>query len=190
MAGNVRMRHFILGLLARHPMSGYDIRRFLKRLSWLIDSPSFGSLYPALHALLGEDLVSVEVSHRPDKPTRKIYTITEAGRQVLQEWVNQPVRPSASLKGFLMRLALASHFSPVGLASDLVHRRAQVIAHQATLEQVATGTDISEDLGERLALGYGLALANAELAWLDETLARLSQSSLSVETVQEGLAVR
>ena len=31
----VRSRYFILGLLARQSMSGYDIKRFFKSLSWL-----------------------------------------------------------------------------------------------------------------------------------------------------------
>jgi DNA-binding PadR family transcriptional regulator len=50
----------ILGLLAQQPMSGYDIKRFLKSLSWLIDSPSFGSIYPTLRALREDDLVTME----------------------------------------------------------------------------------------------------------------------------------
>jgi len=70
---------YLLGLLARWPMSGYDIKRFLKGLGWLVDSPSFGSLYPALHALLESGLVTVEVVPHHDKPPRKIYTITEKG---------------------------------------------------------------------------------------------------------------
>ena len=78
-------------------MSGYDIKCFLKSLNWLIDSPSFGSLYPALHALLENGLVTVEVIPRQDKPPRKIYDTTEAGRQVLREWINQPIAPGASL---------------------------------------------------------------------------------------------
>ena len=49
MSGTVKTRHLVLGLLARQPMSGYDIKRFFKSLSWLIGSPSFGSRYPALH---------------------------------------------------------------------------------------------------------------------------------------------
>jgi DNA-binding PadR family transcriptional regulator len=54
-AGNVSLRHLILGLLTRKPMSGYDIKRFLKGLNWLIGSPSDGSLYPNLRALLQEE---------------------------------------------------------------------------------------------------------------------------------------
>jgi DNA-binding PadR family transcriptional regulator len=177
MANTVRVRHFILGLLTRQPMSGYDIKRFLKSLSWLIDSPSYGSLYPALHALLEDGLVTVEVVPREDKPPRKIYSITEAGRLVLREWMDQPVAPGPSLKAFVMRLVLASNLSPTGLVAYLQQRRAQVNAHQMELEETTGGTDERMDLGERLALDYGLAVANAELAWLDRMLTSLSQQT-------------
>ena len=187
MASAVSIRHFILGLLTRQPMSGYDIKRFLKSLSWLIDSPSFGSLYPALHALLEDDLVTVEILSRQDKPPRKIYTITEKGRQVLQEWMDRPVAPGASLKAFVMRLILASNLSHAGLIAHLEQRRAQVAAHRLALEQTAQAMDDGMDLGERLALDYGLAVAAAELAWLDQTLAWSSQR-LSAEADQGDLA--
>ncbi len=155
-------------------MSGYDIKCFLKSLSWLVDSPSFGSLYPALHALLEDGLVTVEVIPRQDKPPRKIYTITEAGRQVLEEWMGQPVAPGTSLKAFVMRLILASNLSHASLIAHLQQRRTQVAAHQLALEQTARAMDESMDLGERLALDYGLAVATAELAWLDRTVDGLS----------------
>ena len=188
MASAVSIRHFILGLLTREPMSGYDIKRFLKSLSWLIDSPSFGSLYPALHALLEDGLVTVEVVSRQDKPPRKIYSITKAGRQALREWIGQPVVSSVSLKAFLMRLILASNLSRAGLITHLQRRRVQVADHQLALEQTAQAMDDGMDLGERLALDYGLAVATAELAWLDRMLAELSQQPLSMEAAQGDLA--
>ncbi|MBU0704401.1 MAG: PadR family transcriptional regulator [Chloroflexi bacterium] len=184
MASATSIRHFILGLLARQPMSGYDVKCFLKDLSWLIDSPSFGSLYPALHALLEGDLVTVEVAPRQDKPPRKIYSIAETGRQELQEWMEQPVAPGASLKAFLMRLILASNLSHAGLLAHLQQRCAEVAAHQFALQQATEVMDEGTDLGERLAFDYVLAVANVELAWLDRTLAQLSQSPPSVEAAQ------
>ena len=190
MASTVSIRHFILGLLNRQPMSGYDIKRFLKSLSWLIDSPSFGSLYPALHALLENDLVTVEVVSRQDKPPRKIYSITEAGRQVLQEWLGQPIGSGVSLKAFLMRLVLASNLSQAGLVAYLEQRRTQVAAHQLDLEQTAGVMDEGMDLGERLALEYGLAVAAAELDWLDSTLAQQSQQPQSAEAPPGDVTVR
>ena len=181
MASTVSIRHFILGLLNRQPMSGYDIKRFLKGLSWLIDSPSFGSLYPALHALLEDGLVTVEVVSRQDKPPRKIYSITKAGSQVLREWMDRPLASGVSLKAFLMRLILAGNLSHDGLVAHLEQRRTQVAAHHTTLDQTAKMMDESMDLGERLALDYGLAVATAELAWLDGMLAQLCQDPLPAE---------
>jgi DNA-binding PadR family transcriptional regulator len=170
-------------------MSGYDIKRFLKQLSWLINGPSFGSLYPALHALLEVGLVTVEVIPRQDKPPRKIYTITQAGEQALQEWLDQPIATDVSLKAFLMRLMLAGNLSRDGLIAHLRQRHTQVATHQLSLQQTAEAMDESVYLGDRLTLDYGLTVAAAELAWLDRTLGRLSQSALSVETVQSDLGV-
>jgi PadR family transcriptional regulator AphA len=189
MASAASIRHFVLGLLSRQPMSGYDIKRFLKRLSWLIDSPSFGSLYPALHALLKNDLVTVEVVPCEDKPPRKIYTITEAGRHVLREWMDQPVASNSSLKAFLMRLILASNLSHDGLITHLEQRQAQVTTHRLALEQTAGMMGEDMDLGDRLALDYGLTVASAELMWLDRVLFRLSQAALSPEIAQDDLGV-
>jgi DNA-binding PadR family transcriptional regulator len=181
---SVSFRHFILGLLTRRPMSGYDIKRSLKSLAWLVGNPSFGSLYPALHALLNDGWVTVEVDSRQDRPSRKIYSITETGRQALEEWVNQPAGPNASMKAFVMRLILADNLSQAGLIAQLHQRRAQVAAHRATLEQTAGVQDDGADLGQRLALDYGIALATTELAWLDSTLNQLFQGPLSTEGVQ------
>jgi PadR family transcriptional regulator AphA len=165
-------------------MSGYDIKRSLQRFSWLIGSPSFGSLYPALHALLEDNLVTVEVVSREDKPPRKVYSITEAGGRALQEWINRPVETDASLKTFVMCLFLASSFPQAGLIAHLQNRRAQVADQHAALEQAVETADKEGGLEQRLALGYGLAIAAAELAWLDSTLDWLPQQSLPVEVVQ------
>jgi PadR family transcriptional regulator AphA len=163
-------RYFILGLLTRQPMSGYDVKRFLRHLDWLIDSPSFGSVYPALHTLLKDKLVTVEVIPNRDRPARKVYTITEAGRQVLQEWLDQPLEPDVSLKAFLMRLMLATNLPYAEVVECLQQRRSQVATHRASLKQVIGTEDEKLGLGQRLAFDYGLAAAQAELAWLDRML--------------------
>jgi PadR family transcriptional regulator AphA len=152
-------------------MSGYDIKRFFKSLSWLIDSPSFGSLYPALHALLEGGLVTVEIIPQQDKPPRKIYSITGTGEETLQEWMGQPAESGVSLKAFLMRLILVSNLSQDDLIAHLEQRRIQVASH---LQQTTEAMEQEADLGERLAFDYGVAVANAELAWLNSALSRLS----------------
>jgi len=173
-AGMVSLRYFVLGLLTQKPMSGYDIKRLHKSLSWLIRGPSFGSLYPTLRALREDGLVAVEVIPSQEKPPRKIYSVTEAGRQALRAWIDRPVTESVSLKTFVMRLLLAGNLSCDGLATHLRRRREQVGGYHAALGQIVKTMDEGTDLGQRLALDYGLALATTELRWLDSTLEQLS----------------
>jgi DNA-binding PadR family transcriptional regulator len=171
-AGTVSLRYLILGLLAQRPMSGYDIKRFFKGLAWLIGSPSSGSLYPILRALLQQELATVHVIPGVDRPPRKIYSITDAGSQALQVWLDQPAAANAPLKAFVMRLLLADGLAPALLAAHLRQRRKQVAAHLASLQGTAAAGG-----GQQLAVDYGLALATAELVWLDGVLGELPEQS-------------
>jgi PadR family transcriptional regulator AphA len=167
---SVSFRHFILGMLTQQPMSGYDIKRLLQGFGWLVGDASYGSLYPALHGLHQDGLVTVEVQPGLDKPPRKVYSITEEGRAVLAAWISEPQATNPSLKAFLMRLNLAGNQSEASLLSDLRLRRAQVAEHHSALQEEAGELDDHVDLGYRLTLNYAVTLAAAELAWLDHTL--------------------
>jgi len=180
--GQVNLRHLILGLLTRKPMSGYDIKRFLKSLGWLMSSPSFGSLYPALHALSQNGLVIEDSVSQQNKRSRKVYSITEAGKKALQECLSWPATPDITLKSFIIQLILANSSPRAGLIAHLQQRRSQVAIHRAALAQMIDAPGKEVNLKEHLALDYGLALAAAELAWLDNTLNRFLQP-LSMEVV-------
>jgi PadR family transcriptional regulator AphA len=182
MSGNtLNLRFFILGLLAQRSLSGYDVKGYLKNLGWLIGSPSAGSIYPALRTLLQGGLVTVDVKLRQDRPPRKVYTITEAGRRELDQWVEQPVGPSGSMKAFMMRLILASHYAPDRLVALMRQRRAEVARHQQELTNSRVSTATTVDLGQRMALEYALSVADTELAWLERELGRVSQEVSLVE---------
>jgi PadR family transcriptional regulator AphA len=177
----VNLRFFILGLLTQRSMSGYDVKGYLKSLSWLIGSPSAGSIYPALRTLLQSALVTVDVELRQDRPPRKVYTITEAGRRELDQWVDQPVGPSGSMKAFMMRLILASHYAPDRLAALMQQRKTEVARHQQQLKSSSASGGATADLGQRMALEYALSVAETELAWLDRELGLVSQEVSLVE---------
>jgi DNA-binding PadR family transcriptional regulator len=176
-------RHFVLGLLDRRPRSGYDIKCLFERLNWLIGNSSFGSIYSTLHALLEDDLVSVRVVQNPDKPSKKIYSINEKGRRTLRHWFQQPATPKDSLRSFAMHLLLASSLTNDRLTAHLRQRHVQVAAHRTTLEKVL-GKPGETDAGKRLVCEYGLAMANAELDWLDSALGQLREEPLPEEDIE------
>jgi DNA-binding PadR family transcriptional regulator len=174
MSTAANFRYFILGLLAEQTMSGYDIRRVLRSLGWLMGNPSFGAIYPALHALVEDDLATVETTTQSNKRIRKIYTITSAGREALQEWVVQPAKSQTNVKSFVMGLITVGNLARDRLAAHLDQRRQLVSDHHSALELVLQDLGEQINQGQRMAIEYGLATANAELAWLDCTLAQLS----------------
>lgn len=176
-ASSMSLRFFVLGLLNQRPMSGYDIKQSLKSLNWLIGSPSPGSLYPALRGLLSDGLVTVDVSVRQDRPPRKEYQVTQAGKLALQEWISRPSVPG-TLKTFTMRLILASNLTPADLQAHLDQRRSEVARYHGALERGIA--ELGEaDLGRRLAFDYGLAVARSELAWLERALDQLARDNVA-----------
>jgi PadR family transcriptional regulator AphA len=184
--GNRDFRHFILGLLFEQPMSGYDIKQYLESLGWLVGSPSFGAIYPALHGLLEDNLVTLEIIAYENKPPRKLYSITPAGRQALDEWLHQPLLLGASSRAFVMRLLLSPLLSQEGLAAHLKQRQQQVTEQLAALKQTIGETDPPSLSGPSLASDYGMTIANTELAWLEDLMAALQTKTAPEELVGKG----
>lgn len=97
----------MLGFLSWMPMSGYDIKKLFVDSETLYWSGNNNQIYKTLVELHEEELVTKEVQYQEDHPPRKIYTITDKGRQVLKQWVlSKPELPQ--IKGsFLVQLAWA-----------------------------------------------------------------------------------
>jgi DNA-binding PadR family transcriptional regulator len=74
--GRGEVRSAILALLAERPMHGYQIIGEIEERSRGSWKPSAGSVYPTLQLLADEGFISAEESN-----SRKIYSLTEAGRE-------------------------------------------------------------------------------------------------------------
>ncbi|WP_231745608.1 PadR family transcriptional regulator [Arthrobacter sp. EpRS71] len=95
-AGRGELRTAILALLAERPMHGYQIIREIEERSGGSWKPSAGSVYPTLQLLADEGFVSTEESNG-----RKIYSLTEAGREdVASAETSAPWESTGSSSGF------------------------------------------------------------------------------------------
>jgi DNA-binding PadR family transcriptional regulator len=78
----------ILGLLARQPLSGYDIALKLRRPIGFYWTARHSQIYPELRRLSREGLVT---SGKPEAGRRRrAYTITRSGRTELRRWLSKP----------------------------------------------------------------------------------------------------
>lgn len=75
----------ILSLLAEEPMYGYQIGQELQQRSEGYFEMKEGLLYPTLHRMAQEGLLSSEWRESGTARRRKYYAITETGRQALRE---------------------------------------------------------------------------------------------------------
>jgi transcriptional regulator len=74
----------ILKMIALEPMSGWGISHRLQLLSKDALRVSHGSLYPALHKLENEGLITAEWRTGETNRRAKFYTLTRLGRKHLQ----------------------------------------------------------------------------------------------------------
>src|SRR5262245_28426929 len=76
----------ILGLLARAPLSGYQIKAIVDRSTRFFWAASYGQIYPELRRLEREGLIVGRDSPNGAR-ARRVYSLTDAGRRALVDWL-------------------------------------------------------------------------------------------------------
>jgi DNA-binding PadR family transcriptional regulator len=156
-------KFLILGLLAERPMSGYDIKKEVKRALNHITSASYGTLYPTLHKLLADGCVDVEEIPQRSRPSKKVYRITERGQLDLTAWLKQPAEADQVRREFLLKLYLAGSLSQQDVGGILARRRAEM---ETALQMLKASRNSSQSAHQRWVADYALCLCEAEAAWL------------------------
>jgi PadR family transcriptional regulator, regulatory protein AphA len=176
----------ILSLLARVPLSGYDIAREMKKPhSFFFGQAQFSQIYPELARLEAARLVTSQIVPQQGKPDRKVYSLLPMGRQELERWVVSPtpileVRTEFLIKAHSLWLADASQ--------ALIQFQAQERSHQASLaaytaeltrledqwgHQIALLT--TPDFGDYLTVKRGVTYEQEYIAWLQWVMAILQE---------------
>src|SRR5579859_938509 len=85
------LEYKLLGLLARQPMSGYDLASHLKQRFVPFGPVSHTQIYPTLASLEQQGLVRYHiVEQHAVRPNKKVYELTEEGQAALRQWVESP----------------------------------------------------------------------------------------------------
>jgi len=168
-------RYVLLGALAsRGAMTGYDLRRWVETRLAGFWSESFGQIYPELHALSAEGLVA---SAREGKGEGKPYRITASGRAALAAWLAQPARAERPRSEIQLKLTFGRHFGAdtaralLEAARDGAAERLDKARAAVAEARTASGPTEEDRLFGLLALDRSRALAEAELAWAERSLA-------------------
>ena len=160
----------LLGLLEREPRHGYDLKRDYDTFFGRGKPLPFGQLYATLGRLARDGKVVVGETEAGAGPDRKRYVITPEGVSDLESWLREPVAPEPHLQSVLFTKVVLALMSGRPAAEYLDGQRAAHLQRMRELTAVkrAGGTI------EALLADHGLFHLEADLRWIDLTVARLS----------------
>ncbi len=185
----------ILGLLVDEDLHGYELKRRLTEVLGTLSSVSYGSLYPALARLEKAAAVKAATAEAADElppatgslgaelalfrrraatggavrsgRTRKVYGITDRGRQVFSDLLTTDPANLADDREFTLRLAFA-RFLPPEARVRLLERRRATLVERLTITRSRSGRDSYA----AALLEHGAATTERDISWLDDLIAR------------------
>lgn len=81
------LKHGLLGLLNYGEMTGYELDKTFKESLFLFWQAQTSQVYRELNGMEKLGWLTSEIVFQTDKPNKKLYSITETGKQELQNWL-------------------------------------------------------------------------------------------------------
>lgn len=157
----------VLALLAKEPSHGYELRARIERaLGPLAAGFNAGQMYVTLGRLEQAGMVTSTREAAAERPERRTYELTAAGRERVEEWLTDVAWPRPDLANFHLKLVVAAAGRLADPVEVIASQRRELVrrlreAQRAALSE-ADGSDASLLL-EGVVLRIG-----ADLTWLDE----------------------
>jgi DNA-binding PadR family transcriptional regulator len=156
----------VLALLAKEPSHGYELRARIERaLGPLSEGFNAGQMYVTLGRLEQSGLVTSIRQAAAERPERRIFELTAAGRERVEEWLTDVTWPRPDLANFHLKLTVATAgglSDPLALIGSQRHELVRRLrdAQRAAMSE-PDGSDAS------LLLEGVVLRIQADLTWLD-----------------------
>jgi PadR family transcriptional regulator, regulatory protein AphA len=182
---NVSLDLAILGFLSSHPKTGYELKtRCFSGPAGALWAADQAQIYRTLDRLAKDGQVSVTRRRQAGKPDRKVYELTRAGTEALDEMLAAVAAPPPLRDPFLLQLYFGHTLDDDALVEILTARRE---AHQQRLDELRELSDeLSKDhsLAPRdavlrhTAFDGAIAQQRALIDWLDDCVEAASDGAL------------
>lgn len=163
------LAYIALGVVAeRQPCSGYTVMKDFQSSSSTYFSGSAGAIYPLMRRLEEDGLTKVERTKAGSR-TRRMYTITEKGREALEDWLASPIPDDevAFLVDLLRtRVLFFERLNKQQRKKFVKDCREQLKSRIATNAKRVTSHDGLTEF-ERVTLQSVLMIDETRLKWLD-----------------------
>ncbi len=171
------VRHAILGLLAQHPRHGYELRAAFSAViggdeNWDVKP---AQIYSTLNRLEEAGLVHQQAIEQNGGPEKRIYGLTDAGRQTLRDWFALGIAPEHQRDDFFVKLmtALVSGAADPGRIIQIQRSLLYQELHAATTLRETYNP--RAEIAQILLLDKSIMHIEADLRWLDIAEMRLEE---------------
>ncbi|MCZ7662351.1 MAG: PadR family transcriptional regulator [Thermoleophilia bacterium] len=170
---SLSVKHALLGLLARGPQHGYELKAALDGELVPLSPLNFGQIYTTLERLERDGLVVHQVVAQEERPDKKVFSLTPQGRAELEYWLSSPSSLSLDLRNetflkFMLAGLLRGRVPGVHPAAVMAAERRAAFD---SLHEVARARLLLDPDGSPPEVGLLLDLASlrleAFLKWLD-----------------------
>ncbi|HTX80517.1 MAG TPA: PadR family transcriptional regulator [Longilinea sp.] len=180
------LEYAILGFLNYHPYTGYDLKKGFDnsvRHFWPADQ---SQIYRTLSNLAKQGWVEMKVVEQSDRPDRKVYSITSAGRDALLAWLAGPVPIAEPRSASLIQVFFAGQLSDEEILAKL-ETMADIL--RATLERFDQIPVLIEPYRQQidsprenffwmLTLDNGMRTMRANLEWVENAIEHIKNGQL------------
>ena len=180
----------ILGLLAHEDASGYDLKKEIGHMISRFWDIGYGQLYPTLKMLEEEGAISGTPAKSEKGPDRIVYSITDAGKQKLIDWLSLPNEKEYVRYEILLKLFFGNLSSPINTIKRIEAFQKQhkedlqlIRSYKANLKSVFQ--ENQHHLYYYLTVLFGEHIYKAYLEWADEALAFINKNIISEEDKKE-----
>jgi PadR family transcriptional regulator AphA len=180
------LKFAILGYLNYKSMFGYELKQAMDGSIQHFWHSKLSQIYMTLKQLESDKKLKSEVENQNDKPDRKRYTITDLGRQELQEWLNQSLMEIPQNKDeLLLKLFFSANVDMKNILNQLYLMR-KLHSKQLDVYKIETKKIILETKKNIPTLARDAVLWEATrrmgemyetmyIDWLDETIATIEK---------------
>ncbi len=175
------LKFSILGLLHYRDLHGYRIKEVLEQNFGHMWTINFGQIYPNLKKMLEEELITVEEQNCLGEkgPPRKLYSITEKGKQVFADWIaSSPEKAMLLRDPFLMRFVFFG-FGRKADALKIVEEQLEQYQTQLQFREQNLAKWQQNDIYVNLMAELGVKMNKMFLEWLQSAKQRIMESEES-----------
>ncbi len=174
------LRDAVLAALLDGESSGYDLAKEFDAsvANFWMATPQ--QLYRELDRLAEQNLIQARVVHQERRPNKRMYSLTDAGREAIQQFTAKAPKPSAIRDELMIKVAAADAGDTLAVRDWIAERlqwaTAKLLRYERLQARLLAGrteeeyVSHTERVGPYLTLLRGISFEQENIRWAERAL--------------------